>query len=84
MEPSKASLPFHIHQVTRGDIITSHALRQAHGLFVNDSINLACARRLTVTGIITHDGLTGDEDHPDSGKVAGEDHRRKHDHYFPR
>jgi predicted nucleic acid-binding protein len=46
-------LPFRIHQVTRGDIIASHALRQAHGLFVNDSINLACAQRLT--SIITHD-----------------------------
>lgn len=32
-------LPFRIHQITRGDIIASHALRQAHGLFVNDSIN---------------------------------------------
>jgi predicted nucleic acid-binding protein len=48
-------LPFHVHQVTRGDIIASHALRQAHGLFVNDSINLACAQRLTLTSVITHD-----------------------------
>jgi predicted nucleic acid-binding protein len=48
-------LPFRIHQVTRSDIIASHALRQAHGLFVNDSINLACAQRLTLTRIITHD-----------------------------
>ena len=48
-------LPFRIHQVTRGDIIASHALRQAHGLFVNDSINLACAQRLTLTSVITHD-----------------------------
>jgi predicted nucleic acid-binding protein len=48
-------LPFHIHQITRGDIIAGHALRQAHGLFVNDSINLACAHRLTLTSIITHD-----------------------------
>jgi predicted nucleic acid-binding protein len=38
-----------------GDIIASHALRQAHGLVVNDSINLACAQRLTLTSIITHD-----------------------------
>ena len=48
-------LPFRIHQVTRGDIIASHALRQAHGLFVNDSINLACAQRLTLTSVVTHD-----------------------------
>ena len=48
-------LPFRIHQITRGDIIASHALRQAHGLFVNDSINLACAHRLALTGIVTHD-----------------------------
>lgn len=44
-----------IHQVTRSDIIASHALRQAHGLFVNDSINLACAQRLTLTSVVTHD-----------------------------
>lgn len=48
-------LPFRIHQITRGDIIASHALRQAHGLFVNDSINLACAQRLTLTSVVTHD-----------------------------
>ena len=52
-------LPFHIHQVNRGDIIASHALRQAHGLFVNDSINLACAQRLTLTSVITLDALSG-------------------------
>jgi predicted nucleic acid-binding protein len=48
-------LPFRIHQIMRSDIITSHALRQAHGLFVNDSINLACAQRLTLTSVVTHD-----------------------------
>jgi predicted nucleic acid-binding protein len=48
-------LPFNIHQITRGDIIASHALRQAHGLFVNDSINLACAQRLALTSVVTHD-----------------------------
>ncbi len=48
-------LPFRIHQVTRGDIIASHALRQTHGLFVNDSINLACAHRLALTSIVTND-----------------------------
>ncbi|MBI3758506.1 MAG: type II toxin-antitoxin system VapC family toxin, partial [Deltaproteobacteria bacterium] len=48
-------LPFRIHQITRGDIIASHALRQTHGLFVNDSINLACAHRLALTSIVTHD-----------------------------
>jgi len=48
-------LPFRIHQITRGDIISSHAVRQAHGLFVNDSINLACAQRLALTSVVTHD-----------------------------
>lgn len=48
-------LPFHIHQITRSDIIASHALRQAHGLFINDPINLACAHRLALTNIVTHD-----------------------------
>src|SRR5262245_37287105 len=48
-------LPFRIHQITRGDIIASHALRQSYGLFVNDSINLACAHRLALTNIVTHD-----------------------------
>ena len=39
-------LPFRVIEVTRADISASHSLRQAHGLFVNDSINLACAGRL--------------------------------------
>ncbi|MGH8595267.1 MAG: type II toxin-antitoxin system VapC family toxin, partial [Gammaproteobacteria bacterium] len=48
-------LPFRIHEITRGDILAGHALRQMHGLFVNDSINLACAHRLALTNIVTHD-----------------------------
>lgn len=48
-------LPLQIIEVTAGDIVASHALRQKHGLFVNDSINLACAERLAITDVVTHD-----------------------------
>lgn len=48
-------LPFTVSGVTTADIQASHALRRTHGLFVNDSINLACARRFEITDIITHD-----------------------------
>jgi predicted nucleic acid-binding protein len=48
-------LPFHVTEITAADIAASHDLRRAHGLFVNDSINLACAARLGLTNIITHD-----------------------------
>lgn len=48
-------LPLQIIEVTAADIKASHALRRAHGLFVNDSINLACAERLGITDIVTHD-----------------------------
>src|SRR3982750_350288 len=34
-------LPIVVHEVTVADIAASHPLRSAHGLFVNDSINLA-------------------------------------------
>jgi predicted nucleic acid-binding protein len=37
------------------DIFASQAFRHAHGLFVNDSINLACAVRLGLTDIASHD-----------------------------
>jgi predicted nucleic acid-binding protein len=30
-------------------------LRRAHGLFVNDSINLACAYRAGLADVVTHD-----------------------------
>lgn len=48
-------LPLKIVEVTAGDILRSHSLRQAHGLFVNDSINLACVDRLGLTDVVTHD-----------------------------
>jgi predicted nucleic acid-binding protein len=48
-------LPFIITQATTADIAASHALRRTHGLFVNDSINLACALRLGIRDIVTHD-----------------------------
>ena len=48
-------LPFHMIEATVSDIQASHALRNAYGLMVNDSINLACAFRLGITSIVTHD-----------------------------
>lgn len=48
-------LPFQIIEATVSDIQASHALRSTHGLLVNDSINLACALRLGITSIATHD-----------------------------
>ena len=48
-------LPFTIIEVTTADIAASHALRRTHGLFVNDSINLACAHRLALADLVTHD-----------------------------
>lgn len=44
-----------IIEVEAGDITRSHVLRQTHGMFVNDSINLACAERLEITDIVTRD-----------------------------
>lgn len=49
------TLPWLITEATVADVKASHALRRAHGLFVNDSINLACALRLGITNIATHD-----------------------------
>ncbi len=48
-------LPFRVIDVTSVDISASHSLRQTHGLFVNDSINLAAATRLGITDFVTHD-----------------------------
>ncbi len=48
-------LPLEVIEVTPADISASHTLRRTHGLFVNDSINLACAERLALTDIATHD-----------------------------
>ncbi len=48
-------LPLVITEVMPADITRSHFLRRTHGLFVNDSINLACAERLVITDVVTHD-----------------------------
>lgn len=48
-------LPLTIIEVVMSDITTSHALRNAHGLFTNDSINLACAQRFGINDIVSHD-----------------------------
>jgi len=48
-------LPIQIIEVKQDDISRSHALRQTHGLFVNDSINMACAERRGLRDIVTHD-----------------------------
>lgn len=42
-------------EVTLADIIASHTLRQSYGLFVNDSINIACAQRFGISNIVTRD-----------------------------
>ena len=56
-------LPFSIVEAAPADIKASHALRQTHGMFVNDSINLACAARFGITDVVTHDS--------DFARVAG-------------
>jgi predicted nucleic acid-binding protein len=48
-------LPLQVIEPTNSDISASHALRQTFGLFVNDSINLACADRHLLTNIVSHD-----------------------------
>src|SRR5436305_5567784 len=48
-------LPLKIIEVQMADISYSNALRRSYGLFVNDSINLACALRLGITDIATND-----------------------------
>jgi predicted nucleic acid-binding protein len=48
-------LPFTVTEVTTADIAASHTLRRTHGLFVNDSINLACAHRLGLADVVTND-----------------------------
>lgn len=48
-------LPLHIVEVIEADIAASHALRRTHSLFVNDSLNLACAMRFGISDIITRD-----------------------------
>jgi predicted nucleic acid-binding protein len=48
-------LPFTIISVDTADISKSHRLRSKHHLFVNDSLNLAAAKRNRIRHIITHD-----------------------------
>jgi predicted nucleic acid-binding protein len=48
-------LPIQVIEVKQDDINRSQTLRQTHGLFVNDSINLACAERRGIRDIVTHD-----------------------------
>jgi len=48
-------LPITVNEVTVADMAASHTLRATHGLFVNDSINLACAFRLGLADVVTHD-----------------------------
>ena len=45
-------LPLTVIEVTSPDIASSHKLRRSHGLFVNDSINLACANARRSTFIL--------------------------------
>ena len=52
-------LPFSIIEVTAADLAASHSLRLSYGLFVNDSINLACAQRFGITDVVTHDADFG-------------------------
>lgn len=52
---SLLQLPLQLIEATFSDIQASHALRRTYGLFVNDSINLACATRLGIDNIATHD-----------------------------
>lgn len=48
-------LPFVVLGISTEDIRKSHSLRKRHHLFVNDSINLACAMRHGLKNIVTHD-----------------------------
>lgn len=48
-------LPLEVIEVSSADVRASRSLRRAHGFFVNDSINLACADRLGIAGVATHD-----------------------------
>jgi predicted nucleic acid-binding protein len=48
-------LPLDVFEVNLVDIAVSHALRTSHGLFVNDSLNLACAQGYGISDIVTND-----------------------------
>lgn len=49
------ALPLRVTNVTLSTIDLSHHYRLSHGLFVNDSINLASAAELQITDIVTND-----------------------------
>ncbi len=49
------TLPLHVADVMLSTINRSHHFRLSHGLFVNDSLNLASAVELQITDIVTHD-----------------------------
>ena len=48
-------LPLDVLEANLTDIAVSHLLRTSHGLFVNDSLNLACAQRYGITDIVSRD-----------------------------
>ena len=48
-------LPLDVLTATPVDIALSHSLRTSHGLFVNDSINLACAQVYGIRDIVSRD-----------------------------
>jgi predicted nucleic acid-binding protein len=48
-------LPLRVIEIKPADIARSHSIRRAHGLFVNDSINMAAAERVGIVDVVTHD-----------------------------
>lgn len=49
------ALPLRVTNVTLPTINLSHHFRLSHGLFVNDSLNLASATELQISDIVTND-----------------------------
>jgi predicted nucleic acid-binding protein len=49
-------LPVKVIEASVVDISNSHTLRRTYGLFVNDSISLACAQRYKIVNVATNDG----------------------------
>lgn len=48
-------LPLTIISINQEDIMNSQGIRDQYGLMTNDSLNLACLKRLNIVDIITHD-----------------------------
>lgn len=48
-------LPLDVLEVNLTDIAVSHSIRTSHGLFVNDSLNLAYAQRYGITNVVSRD-----------------------------